>query len=190
MRRDERVPHGWRTNPSNPSKRRRSVALSVLGAVTTVYLASFQLGVISSVWDPLFGTASRTVLTSPVSYVLSIPVSAFGSLGFAAAAATATLEGPERWRTQPCVAILFGATALTLGVGSVSLLLAQSVFVGAWSAPCLLAAAASLALVGTATDEMLASLQYLRQVYDYRGSLWRAFWKGSHVRSRANESEG
>ena len=157
--------------------------------MTAVYLASVQLGVVSTVWDPVFGEASRTVLASPASRVFSVPVSVFGSLGFAAVAVTGTLAGPERWRTQPWVAILFGATALTVGAASVSLLVVQSALVGAWSTPCLVAAALSLALVGVATDEALASLQYLRQVYDYRGSLWRAFWTGSNLRSRANDSE-
>lgn len=189
MRADERTPHGWRRNPSSRPKRRRSIALSGLGFVTAVYLAAVQLGVVSVVRDPLFGEASRTVLASPVSYVFSVPVSVFGSLGFAAVAVTGTLAGPERWRTQPWVAILFGATALAVGAASVSLLVVQSTLVGAWSTPCLVAAALSLAVVGLATDETLASLQYLRQVYDYRGSLWRAFWKGSHLRSRVNDVE-
>jgi hypothetical protein len=42
-----------------------------------------------------------------------------------------------------------------------------------WCTLCLASAVISVAMIGPAVDEVLASLQHLRRA---GGSLWRAFW--------------
>ena len=48
---------------------------------------------------------------------------------------------------------------------------------GHWCTLCLASAAISVAMIGPAMDEALASCQFLRRAYDTPGvSFWKAFW--------------
>jgi hypothetical protein len=62
-----------------------------------------------------------------------------------------------------------------LGAASVLLVILQPVLFDAWCTLCLASAAVSLAMIGPAMDEVLASLQYLNDVREDGGSAWRAF---------------
>ena len=85
---------------------------------------------------------------------------------------------PTPW--PPWMVVLFACLVGPFGAISIGLVIAQPVMFDAWCALCLASAAISVAMIGPAMDEALASLQYLRRVADAReGSVWRAFWGGT-----------
>ena len=84
-----------------------------------------------------------------------------------------------RWRRMPWIVILFGLAVGPLGAISVLLVILQPVLFDAWCTLCLLSAVISVVMIPPAMDELLASLQHLRQQHDQGGSLWHAFWHGT-----------
>jgi hypothetical protein len=170
------TPPGWTANPSSWRDRVPLIALALLGFAIAGYLTLFQLQVLGSVWDPFFGAGSITILRSSVSRLLPIPDAALGALGYLVDAVAGTVGGSARWRTMPWIVLLFGLSVGPLGAASVVLVIAQPVVFGAWCTLCLASAAVSLAMIGPAMDEVLASLQYLRRTHDRGRSAWRAFW--------------
>ena len=172
-------PPGWQTNPSAWDQRLPIVALALVGFAIATYLALFQYGVVAPVWEPFFGDGSRTVLTSPLSTVLPVSDAALGAFGYLLDAVTGVIGGRGRWRSMPWIVIIFGIAVGPLGAISVLLVIAQPVLYGAFCTLCLASAVISLAMIGPAVDEVLASLQELRRVRLDGGSVWNAFWHGS-----------
>jgi uncharacterized membrane protein len=170
------APPGWSANPSSWSQRLPIVVLALAGALIASYLALFQLGLVAQVWEPFFGDGSRIILTSSVSRVLPIPDAALGAFGYVLDAVTGVIGGRARWRTLPWMVILFGVAVGPLGAVSVLLVILQPVLFDAWCTLCLASAAVSLAMIGPAVDEVLASLQHLHRVRAGDQSVWRAFW--------------
>lgn len=176
---DERdVPPGWDANPSSWSHRLPLVGLSLVGFAIAGYLALYQLGVVRSVWEPFFGTGSRTVLHSPVARALPLPDAALGALGYLVDAATGALGGRARWRTAPWIVVAFGLVVGLLGAVAVVLAILQPVAFHAWCTLCLCSAAVSVLLVGPAAREVLASAQFLARERARGRSLWNALWHG------------
>ena len=119
----------------------------------------------------------KSILTSSISFALPISDAALGALAYLADAVTGVAGSPSRWRTKPWIVVVFGVLVGPLGAISVGLVIAQPVIYGAWCTLCLASAIISVAMIGPAMDEMLASLQYLGRVSRQRdGSVWRAFW--------------
>ncbi len=77
---------------------------------------------------------------------------------------------------MPWIVIVFGVAVGPLGAVSVLLVIAQPVLYDAFCTLCLASAVVSLAMIGPAMDEVLASLQELARVRRAGGSVWRAFW--------------
>jgi uncharacterized membrane protein len=173
------APPGWDTNPSAWSERIPLVVIAAVGVGISSYLGLFQVGYLSSVWEPFFGDGSRTILTSSASHVLPIPDAILGAGSYFADVVTGIIGGRERWKTRPWVVIIFGLAVGPLGAISILLVILQPVMYDAWCTLCLTSAFLSLVMIGPALDEMLASMQYLRRVYDRGGPLWGAFWKGT-----------
>jgi uncharacterized membrane protein len=171
-------PPGWEINPSTWGQRLPIVGLSLAGFAIATYLALFQLDVVSTVWEPFFGNGSRTVLDSPLSTLLPVPDAALGAVGYLLDAVTGVIGGPGRWRTMPWIVVIFGIAVGPLGAISILLVIAQPVLYDAFCTLCLASAVISLAMIGPAVDEVLASLQELRRVQLAGGSVWRAFWRG------------
>jgi hypothetical protein len=63
-----------------------------------------------------------------------------------------------------------------LGLVSILLVILQPMLFHAWCTLCLASAAISIAMIGPAMDELLASLQHLRREREHGRSLWPAFW--------------
>src|SRR5688500_19423929 len=82
----------------------------------------------------------------------------------------------KRWKTMPWMVILFGIAVGPLGVVSVLLVILQPVLFDTWCTLCLVSGVISVLMIGPAMDEMLASLQHLKQVKRRGDSVWRAFW--------------
>jgi hypothetical protein len=176
MRPDD-IPPGWTYNPSAWSQRVPLVALALGGAAVATYLAAYQYRLVLTVWEPFFGDGSRRVLDSSLSFVLPISDAALGALGYLADAVTGVIGAPSRWRTKPWVVVLFGILVGPLGAISIALVIAQPLLYDSWCTFCLASAVISIAMIGPAMDEVLASLQYLRRVAGRAdASVWSAFW--------------
>ena len=171
-----RVPPGWDTNPSAWKQRLPIVAVAMVGFVIATYLALYQYGVVTTVWEPFFGDGSRTVLNSKLSHVLPVSDAALGAIGYLADAVAGVLFGVNRWRSQPWIVIVFGIAVGPLGLTSVLLVIAQPVLYGSFCTLCLASAVISLSMIPPAVDEVLASLQHLRRVGLAGDSVWSAFW--------------
>jgi uncharacterized membrane protein len=170
------IPPGWSYNPSSWSQRWPLIAIAIIGFGIAMYLALFQLKIISSVWDPFFGNGSEKVLTSEISRALPVPDALLGAFGYLLDVITGAIGKTDRWRTKPWMVILFGIAVGPLGLVSVMLVIFQPLIVGAWCTLCIVTAVISVVMISPALDEMLASLQYLQRVNQQGLSAWEAFW--------------
>lgn len=170
------LPPGWSYNPSNWSERLPILALAFVGGGIATYLALYQWGVFAEVWEPLFGNGSQKVLQSDISRLLPIPDAALGALGYLFDVISGAIGSRQRWRTMPWIVILFGAAVGPLGIVSVLLVILQPLQLDAWCTLCLVSAAISVAMIGPAVDEVLASLQHLKRESARGHSIWRTFW--------------
>lgn len=168
------LPEGWSYNPSAWSERLHVLAVAGAGFLIATYLALYQWGAFSHVWEPFFGSGSRTVLHSAIARALPVPDSAFGALAYLTDGVTAMVGGPVRWRTMPWIVLVFGGAVCAFGTISTFLVIAQPVLFDAWCTLCLGSALLSVLLVGPAMDEVLAALQHLRREQARGHSLWRA----------------
>ncbi len=169
------VPPGWDYDPSAWSQRIPIVLAAVVGAAIASYLGAFQLGLIDDVWEPFFGSGSRTILTSGVSHLLPIPDALLGAFGYVVDALGGIIGGRGRWRTMPWIVVLFGIAVGPLGAVSVLLVILQPVLFDAFCTLCLASAVISVVMIGPAMDEVLASCQHLAGLPD-DVPFWRAFW--------------
>lgn len=181
---EKHIPPGWDYNPSTWSERIPIVILALVGFGIATYLALYQLEVFATVWEPFFGNGSVEILNSSVSHILPIPDAALGALGYLLDAVTGAIGGTRRWRSMPWMVIVFGLAVGPLGFVSVLLVVLQPVMFDAWCTLCLASAVISIAMIGPAMDEMLASLQYMKRVKDAGVSTWRAFWGFKDVREK------
>ncbi|HEV2062144.1 MAG TPA: vitamin K epoxide reductase family protein [Solirubrobacteraceae bacterium] len=172
------VPPGWEVNPSGWGERLPIIALALVGFGIATYLTLYQLDVIGTVWEPFFGDGSREILNSGVSHALPVPDAALGAFGYLLDAVTGAIGGKARWRTMPWIVVIFGLAVGPLGAVSIALVVIQPVVYGEFCTLCLASALVSLAMIGPALDELLASLQYLKRARDEGRSLWHVFWTG------------
>ncbi|HET9846471.1 MAG TPA: vitamin K epoxide reductase family protein [Nitrospira sp.] len=176
---DSDIPIGWTYNPSSWFERLWLVAVALVGFAVSGYLALYQLGYFSEVWEPFFGTGSADVLHSALSRVLPIPDAALGAAAYVADGITGVIGARDRWRSMPWMVILFGLAVGPLGLVSILLVIAQPVVLHAWCTLCLVSALISLIMIGPAMDEVLASLQFLRRSHERNLPLWKVFWHGA-----------
>jgi hypothetical protein len=128
------------------------VLLAAAGFGISGYLAAFQIGVITDVWDPFFGEGSRRVLTSQVSTLLPVPDALLGTVGYGLDGALAALVAAGG-RTERSAT--FGLTVIA-GLGAavgIGLAVLQPLVAGAFCTLCLCSSGISVALaVGAATE--------------------------------------
>ncbi len=173
----------WDYNPSAWSQRIPIAVLACVGFVISAYLALFEWGFISSVWDPVFGEDTERVLASDVAHRLhrwfGVPDAAMGAIAYLGDAVLGLAGSTRRWQYRPWMVILFGIDVIPLGAVSAVLVLMQSTVVGYWCFLCLCSAAISLILIYYAYDEVWSSIVYLRRVWRHtrsRRELWNVFW--------------
>lgn len=156
------------------------VLLALIGTAVATYLTLYQLEVIDTVWEPFFGEGSRRILRessfSRFFERFGVSDAAIGAAGYLADAVTGLIGGTKRWKTMPWIVIVFGLFVGPFGVISIALTVMQPVLYDAFCTLCIASAVISLAMIGPALDEVLASLQYLRRQRDEGRSTWRAFW--------------
>lgn len=177
-------PPGWNYNPSSWGERIPIILLAVIGTAIATYLALYQLEIFPSVWEPFFGKGSETVLNSSVSHVLPIPDAALGALAYLADIVSGVIGGTRRWHKMPWIVIIFGVAVGPLGMVSILLVILQPVLFDSWCTLCLASAVISVAMIGPAMDEILASLQYLKRVKISGKSVRKAFWGKEEVISQ------
>jgi hypothetical protein len=119
---------------------------------------------------------SRTSFVIEEHIGLPITDAALGAFSYVLDAVTGLIGKRRRWRTMPWMVVVFGLAVGPLGAVSVLLVILQPVLYDSWCALCLLSAAISIGIIGPSMDEVLASLQYLKQIHSQGGSLWFAFW--------------
>jgi len=174
-------PRGWDYNPSAWSQRLPIITLAFFGFFIARYMAAFQLGHINSVWDPIFGSQTETILQSDISKAFPISDAGLGAFSYLLDAISGIIGDRRRWRTMPWMVILFGFMIIPPGVTSIALVILQPVGVGAWCFLCLLTALIMLFMVAPALDEVVATVQFLRQSRKEGRSFWRTFLRGESI---------
>lgn len=158
------APPGWDGNPSARSHRLPLAALALAGLGISTYLALFQLGLLGSVWDPLFGSgSSRRVLESEFSRALPVPDALLGAVAYAVETALELAGGEDRWARRPWLPLLFALTAFAAAAVSVLLTILQGAVFVSWCTLCLASAAIALVIAGPAATEALAALQFVQR---------------------------
>lgn len=177
------APAPWDYNPSGWAQRVPVCLLAMAGFGIAFYMGLFQWGLVSSVWDPVFGRQTRNVLTSDVSHRMyawfRVPDATFGALAYLGDAIFGLAGSTRRWQFRPWMVMIFGIDVIPLGIVSAILVVLQGTLVGNWCFLCLVTAVISLLLVILAYDEVWSSMLYLHRVWRRSRSsrtLWRTFW--------------
>lgn len=177
------TPPGWSVNPSLWSHRLPIVALALVGGAAATWLALYQQDAVQTIWEPFFGDGThQIIIESGFSQMFEgwpIRDAGIGALGYLADAVTGVIGGTRRWRAMPWIVIIFGLFVGPFGAMSVMLTIFQPVLYNAFCTLCLASGAISLAMIGPAMDEVLASLQYLKREKREGRSVWAAFWGAS-----------
>jgi uncharacterized membrane protein len=143
--------------PSAWPHRLAVAALAALGCCVAAYLASYQVGLLTRVWDPLFGTASsQAVLTSPLSRALPVPDALLGAAAYVCEACLAMIGGRDRWLVHPRVVVAYGVVLAGLGLTSLGLVLMQVLVLRSACTLCLTSAAISFVNAGLGRREVWA----------------------------------
>ena len=175
------MPPGWTYNPSGWMQRARIIALALVGFFISRYLAAYQLGHIPTAWDPVFIGGTVAVLDSEISRAWPVSDAGLGAISYILEALTGFLGGTRRWRSMPWLVIVFGILVVPLGVTSIVLVILQPLAVGAWCTLCLITAAAMLVMIAPATDEVIATCQFLAESRRRGEPFWRTFFLGGAV---------
>jgi uncharacterized membrane protein len=146
-------------SPSAWEKRLPIAGLALAGLAIAVYLTLYQLGIVPTAWEPLFGDGSRKVLHSPISRLLPIPDASLGAAGYLVEIVTALIGGRERWRTAPKTVLFFGAVAAAMALFGLLLAAAQAFLLRAGCTLCLMSAGISMGIAGLAWEEARWSLR-------------------------------
>lgn len=157
-------PEGWSYNPSSRKHRIPVIFLALTCCFLSHYLAIYQLGYISVVWDPIFGDSTMKVLTSDAE---------LGSLTYLLEALFAWHGTIDRWKSKPWIVILFSILALPVGVVSIVLIILQPLIVKAWCFICLLIAFLMLTIIVVSIGEPIATLQCMKKQKIRGQSIWK-----------------
>lgn len=177
------IPPGWSYNPSSWPQRIPVIALACFGWLAARYLAAYQLGFITTMWDPFFNygnglNGTICVIESPLSKSFPVSDAGMGALAYTLEAILGCKGGPARWRTMPGIVIGFGLLVIPLGLISIILIILQPLAVASWCSLCLMIAFAMLIMVMLTIDEVAAALQCIRQGRR-RGIAWLPLlWEG------------
>jgi uncharacterized membrane protein len=160
--------------PSGWSRRALIVSLAIVGLVVSLYLACFQLGIVTVVWDPIFGSSSsEAVLASSFSRALPVPDALLGAGAYLIEIVLDTVGGERRYRTRPWLVLLFGLVAFGAAGVSVLLVALQAFVFHAFCTLCLLSAAVSWLILLLAFGEIRAAVGEVRARHR-AGASWRS----------------
>jgi nucleoside-diphosphate-sugar epimerase/uncharacterized membrane protein len=180
---DSTVPPGWTYSPSSWLQRLPIIALGIFGFLIARYLAAYQLGQISTVWEPFFSginpkNGTEYIITSDVSGAWPIPDAGLGATSYMIEALMGAMGTAARWRTMPWMVTFFFILVVPLGGVSIFFIIIQPIVIGTYCTLCLIAAFAMLIMIPLTLDEVAAMGQYvLRSVHGGR-TFWRTFFQG------------
>lgn len=172
------APPSWDYSPSGWSNRLPIVALAFVGLFISRYLAAFQLGHIDAAWDPFFDDGTERIITSDVSEAWPVSDAGLGATTYVLEIVTGVIGSKRRWRTMPWLVLLFGVMIVPLGAVSIFFIIIQPVVIGTWCTLCLVAAAAMLLQIPYSFDEILATLQFLKNRRGQGKPLWYTLLRG------------
>ncbi len=152
------VPPGRNANPSAWSARARILVLAATGLAIATYLTTYQLGMIATVWDPIFGAGSVRVLHSSLSRALPVPDASLGAVGYLFDLVLTGIGGEDRWRSRPVVVVGLGVVATGMALASIGLIIFQALVVRAFCTLCLGSAGLSVVIWPLAWEEVAAAL--------------------------------
>ncbi len=175
------IPVGWSYNPSSWAQRLPVIQLGIIGMFISRYLAAYQLGYISTVWDPVFGNETKEVITSTISSYFPIADAGLGCFAYTIEVLLGLKGGKSRWRTMPWLVTSFVLLVVPLGVVSIVLVILQPLIVGDWCFLCLCTAISMMFMIVFAVDELLAVFQFLHQSYKAGNGFWKTFWCGGDL---------
>jgi uncharacterized membrane protein len=171
-------PKGWLSNPSSWEQRIPIFCFALIAWFSSRYMTSYQLGYLSAISDPLFGSGTLQVITSPIAEAFPVSDAGLGAFNYTLEAILAVMGGTRRWYTLPWLVVFFSILVVPAGVISIVLIILQPVAVGAWCFWCLLAAVAMLLMIIFTFNEAVAVSQFLAQVREEGKPFWRTFWQG------------
>jgi uncharacterized membrane protein len=183
------IPAGWSYNPSSWPQRLPVIKLAIAAMFISRYLASFQLGYIQNVWDPLFDGGSVKVLLSNVADFFPVSDAGLGCFVYTIEVLLGLKGGSSRWRTMPWMVVGFVMLVVPAGIVSIILVLLQPFVVGAWCFFCLLTALAMLFMIVFAIDELVAVFQFLYQSKKANKGLLKTFFHGGDLPFTKDEEE-
>ena len=179
---DADLPPGWAYNPSAWSERIPVVVLGFIAMGIAGYLAAYQFRLVDSVWDPLFGNGTETVLGSDLSHLFPVPDALLGGLGYMIDAVFGLVGGTRRYRTLPWAVVIFGIGIIPFGLTSIFLALAMPTIVGAGCFLCIVNAVIAVVMIPYAWDEIWLSVIAMRNMMRNGASFWDAFsGRASHL---------
>lgn len=173
-------PEGWSFNPSSWSARILTTALALVCWFCSRYMASYQLGYISSVWDPFFLDGTRKVLESNVSHAFPISDAGLGAFGYTLEFLLGWQGDSKRWAKLPWLVCLFGFLVIPVSVITVVLIVLQPLVVGAWCSLCLATAFFMSIMILLTAPELVATLLLLKEA-KRKQSFWKTFWHGMAI---------
>jgi len=155
-----------RVSPSRWPRRLLIAALAAVAMCVAIYLGMYQLRVIGTVSDPLFGRGSELVLDSRVSQTIRrftvVPDSILGALAYGCELLFALIGSSERYRTHRWLVLLFGLNSAALAIAAVALVALQAFVIHAGCFFCLVSAAISFTIAGLAAGEIRAATVSVR----------------------------
>ncbi len=173
------VPQGWSFNPSAWTPRMITVFLAIFCWFVARYLAAYQLGYITSIWDPFFGESTTKVLNSNIAKLFPVSDAGLGAFCYSIEAVLGFQGNQQRWRTMPWVVLVFGFMVVPAGLVSIALIVLQPIVVKAWCGLCLVIGGCMLIMVLLTITEVAATIQFLLRYKDYNRSFWRVLFKGA-----------
>src|SRR4051812_15273002 len=130
--------------PSSWRRRAVIVVLALVGLLVSTYLAMFQVGFVTRVFDPIFGaSSSAAVLKSSFSQALPVPDAALGAFAYLFEIVLDSIGGERRYHARPWIVLLFGVVAAGAAAVSVVLVGLQAFVFHAFCTLCLASAGIS-----------------------------------------------
>jgi hypothetical protein len=155
---------GGTHNHSAWSRRVPVIVFSSIGYVIAAYLAFYQAGLLSSVWEPFFGDGSRMILQeSAIARYSPVPDALLGAFLYLTDVILNCLGGEDRWRKAPGTVLAGGLVAGALALGGVLLAISQALVFHHYCTLCLAATVCSLLAAAFAAEEVRTALQFVRE---------------------------
>ena len=173
------IPPRMDHNPSSWS-RRVAIAFLALGAhLSARYMASYQLGYIDTIWDPVFDDGKGTwyVITSDISKMFPVSDAGLGAFAYMMELLLVFKGDDARWRKMPWVVACFGFLVVPVGIVSSLLIFLQPVVVGHLCFWCLLTAFFMLIMVILTVGEVKAMYRFVKDSMKQGKSFNKLFWQ-------------